>query len=423
MIAAAASLGSIGFSAEAAPFQTIVVQPIQVCATDGSSCAAVNLNAAVGNAIYGQADVGITYLAPKTLFASEYLTTDIVANNQNPIDEVRQLLRGSPLASLGLSANSSILNAFFVNELREVDLNGTLTGSGTGAVGFAFINGNGIVIDQGARIDTLPHEIGHNLGLDHGTFGAGAANNLMTSGSIRVSPASVADIAPNGQALDQLNAAQIAEARNPLFSVGLARVVAEQGAGADIARCRDFLNGFRCLQVNYDPSLPSATQLKSLQLRFLTDDFLNTGITGILDPHAGTTRLLTPEFSPLPGGGVNVKFTFAPGDFEFGDEFLIAERPLFGGSGNPLSFTFDFANGFSTQGSFDGISASSDRPLEITYDGDPLVPNFVPLSDLFEVDPAGPLAAVPEPSTALLLAGGLAWLVGRRRNERRATRT
>src|SRR5688500_17551579 len=127
VIAAAACLGSIGVPAGAAPFQTIVVQPIQVCETNNAGCAPFNLNSAPTNAIYGQAEIGITYLAPNILNNSAFTSVDVVTNNLNQLDEARQLLRGAPLASLGLSANSSILNMFVVNELRETNLDGSPT--------------------------------------------------------------------------------------------------------------------------------------------------------------------------------------------------------------------------------------------------------------------------------------------------------
>ena len=438
VIATAACLGSIGLPAGAAPFQTIVVQPIQVCETNNTGCAPLNLNSAPTNVIYGQADIGITYLAPKILNNSAFTSVDVVANNLNQLDEARQLLRGAPLASLGLSANSSILNMFFVDELRETNLDGSPTAVGAGAAGFAFINGNGIIVDKDARIDTIAHEIGHNAGLDHTTFGAGASNNLMTDGGTRLSPSTVGDIAPNGQARDLLTAAQIDEARNPLFSVDLAKVTAQAAAAA----CAPFTDpAFSCFRVAFDtlPGGSTTAELKSLQLRFATDPFetihhvggglFRTGIFGTLNPDPGgigagtgvTGTAIAPELSLLAGNGLNVKFTFASGQFDFGDQFVILDLPDLGESGAPLSFRFDFANGFSTSGAFDGTSASSADPFEITFEGTPFFENFnVPDSLLGEVDPPG-IAAVPEPPTALLLAG-VVFLLGWRAQRRGAAR-
>ena len=34
-------------------------------------------------------------------------------------------------------------------------------------MGFGYINGNGAVVDAAARLDTIAHELGHVVGLDH----------------------------------------------------------------------------------------------------------------------------------------------------------------------------------------------------------------------------------------------------------------
>ena len=89
---------------------------------------------------------------------------------------------GVPLASTLGSTESNALDVFFVN-----------TYSGTGVTipqyGFSWINGDGVSVGKLAfttsRFDTLGHETGHAMGLDHGTYGAGMADNLMSSGSAR----------------------------------------------------------------------------------------------------------------------------------------------------------------------------------------------------------------------------------------------
>jgi hypothetical protein len=117
----------------------------------------------------------------------------------------------------GQNANPLVLNMWFVNTL---DAN-------PGLFGLGWLDDNGTAIAMVpvttfnggiGRLDTPGHEVGHNLGLDHNDFGAGGANNLMTSGGARTIPTTINDIAPDGLALDQLTAAQIARIRRSPFA-------------------------------------------------------------------------------------------------------------------------------------------------------------------------------------------------------------
>ncbi len=101
--------------------------------------------------------------------------------------------------------------------------------------GLANLNGNGIAIASAAinqnRIDTVAHEIGHNLGLDHG----GGKLNLMEAGSNRTTPGSVGNIFPNGLKADQLTASQISKARNSRFARPLNTRADSENAFYDLA--------------------------------------------------------------------------------------------------------------------------------------------------------------------------------------------
>ncbi len=130
---------------------------------------------------------------------------------------------GVPLGSVTFPGSNAI-NMFFVNSLLPgPGVAGTLSG-------FAWFNGNGIAVAMNTffgglgatpRFDTLAHEIGHNLNLDHTTNGAGGVCsgtpsphgcNVMDAGSIRdlpastgCTPASTISASPTGGALYDLD--------------------------------------------------------------------------------------------------------------------------------------------------------------------------------------------------------------------------
>jgi hypothetical protein len=130
-----------------------------------------------------------------------------------------------------LSSDPSTINMFFVSKLNPPASGGTL-------YGFSWIGNNGVAIGGNtffaptplqARPDTIAHELVHDLGLDHATYGAGPYNpqsssnpfggiaqqvtptpllqecdpsypacgaNLMTTGSLRTEPTVACVLAP-----------------------------------------------------------------------------------------------------------------------------------------------------------------------------------------------------------------------------------
>jgi hypothetical protein len=96
---------------------------------------------------------------------------------------------------------------WFVNSITNTGTEGGTT------FGLGRLNGNGTAISDSIfpidRLDTISHELGHNFGLDHTTFGAGGTQNFMTSGLTRVGATVIGDINPDGQMLDQMTQAQI----------------------------------------------------------------------------------------------------------------------------------------------------------------------------------------------------------------------
>jgi hypothetical protein len=234
----------ISAAALAAPVQYYVnVQPIDVCSTDGSSCAPVNEPGTTGvgffnsagtditRAILNQAGIDVNYLPTQFIFNSAFQSLLVTPGNTpgQLTSQAFQMLSDQPAISQGspptpappLASNANTVNVFFVNSLTD--------GAGVTGVlyGLTWIGNNGTVIDQaafgtsarGQIINAVPdvvaHEIIHDLGLDHPTDNSPQAmNNLMSA--VRTEPTIAGAInALSTAAADQLNVAQIQQVINP----------------------------------------------------------------------------------------------------------------------------------------------------------------------------------------------------------------
>lgn len=187
--------------AHALPSKQVTIQPWQVCDDAGANCATTNLFDAFTQKIWGQADIAVNFLGIQQVNSSARL------NETN-------------FSDLGNVGGDSIIDLWFLNDLSDCGGNygfGSLYGCGTSGGWFAMTK---LVFDYSAigRVDTLSHELGHVLGLGHNNFGAGGAENLMTSGGSRSIAQDLGDVNPDGLKLEQLTAEQITEARSSDFT-------------------------------------------------------------------------------------------------------------------------------------------------------------------------------------------------------------
>jgi len=226
----ALALAGSALAASNTDLQVVTIQPIAVCNTDGSGCGNAQglINDAVPyvNANFARLNMAVTFLPVAQFNDSSYTTT--VVDQNRLTDQSRRLMRDPGHSQ---NPNPQVLNMFFVPNLQGTPGQGL-------PLAYSFVNGNGLIIGPNPRTDTIAHEISHNLGLDHTTFGAGASTNLVTTGTARLSPTDPSQVSSN--ALDQLTSQQAGQLRAPLFSVNQTRMVTmlSEGSAAGIPGAR-----------------------------------------------------------------------------------------------------------------------------------------------------------------------------------------
>ena len=353
----------------------ITIQPIDVCNATGTGCASLaNLatDETAVNAVWDQAGVGFDFLPAvqfdDTTSSQGFLNPTItIASGYptgTPTDLAHQLMYGP---GHGQSSNPTTLNVWFVDHLTRSD--------GVGVYGTAFIGGNGVIIPtlpnlntgQLPALDTMAHELGHNLGLQHvdGTTSSSPLNLMQSVG--RTVPSNFCQIGPNncapvGTATDQMLPTQKTTAQNPLFTIALAQVTAQ----VDHAPGECAVGSGTC-DISFNFANSATTQsLVGFKVRSLTANSIldgtvissssPDGITG----RGPTTTLLTPT-------GAMVQYSFTPGLFGPGDSFDLAFN--YDSCDNrcayapPFSVEFDFSSGVTSAALFDGSGfANSQLP-------------------------------------------------------------
>ncbi|MBC7799792.1 MAG: hypothetical protein H7Z10_04155 [Gemmatimonadaceae bacterium] len=411
--------------------RTIYVQPIEVCDNAGGNCVdgdgIIARNKSLTAEIFAQAGIGVTYLPTRQFNDSSYLTTSFSSNAAT--DQARQLVRTPGHQQ---NENQQVLNLYFVDRLLDPTGQQTLYGG-------SFTNGNGIIVSSNARPDTIAHEIGHNTGLDHRTFGAGGVANLLTDGSIRTIGQTAAGV--QAGSYDQLTALQVEQLRSPLFSVGQLPFRAYISAGGGSQR-NFFVQSPAAYPTTETITLPSTLpkgKLNAIKVRFLPgSDVFGFSIGTFYDysdPIRGGRYTCDPLceiplFEPsgqlpnyqiyavqrtnsvLADGTVELSYQFgglAPNGFDGYQQFTDSFVGPNGLDYTPFSIQFVYDGGFVSQGFYDASTGffSTETPSDTFFLAgfNPVQePGFVlPEPTSFDVEVAA--EPVPEPASLALLAG------------------
>lgn len=216
-------LAAMAVLAPAARASAVYVLPVQVCDDDGNNCAnsGQELYLNETNKIWEQAGISIVFLDWTSINNTAY-------QNFTSIPDENAFFNDT--ANNGISTVATVITMWFVKSITNDDWGTVDTISGRKVM----IADN---VFAATRLDTLAHELGHNLGLKHDDPGMDNTY-LMRSGGSRTIPGAIGDITPDGAKLDKLTAAQKLTAQSSAYAVPLPAAVYLFGSALLLLRRR-----------------------------------------------------------------------------------------------------------------------------------------------------------------------------------------